>query len=135
MIDWDALLHAPVMAAFGEGDPVEAPAGLVNYAPAAGAAFALAEAVFDDAFHQIIAFGDGTSAVVTTEPKLGVRLALMPAMPVQGDELTIPRLGKRYAVKTVEPDSHGWALLTLNVIDPSNQMNFADPDDSALEGN
>jgi hypothetical protein len=135
-IDWDDLVIEPLADIFGEGDPQTDAANLVVYTPSGGSSFPLAGAVFDDAFRQIIAFGDGTSILNTTDPVLGVRLAAFPpgVRPMQGDSFTVPRLALTFRVKDVRPDGHGWALLPANVEDPAGGLNFEDPDNSALAG-
>lgn len=105
-IDWDGLVLAPCHAAFGE------PAGTVTYFPQIGASFDLEGSVFDDGFHtRDLLAGPSIS---TSQPTLGVRLALFPAgvLPLQGDGVALR--GQLYLVRDVQPDSHGEARLLLN---------------------
>lgn len=112
MIDWDALVLAPVMGIFGED---QAPV----YTPRVGSAFALPDAVFDRQ-HLVVAIGEDGGEVSSRMPVLGVRLARFPAPPVQGDRVTIPAIAATYLVRDVQPDGHGHAKLLLNLATPSS---------------
>jgi hypothetical protein len=105
--DWGALT-APCRDAFGE----KAQGFTVTWLPAAGGTFAI-DGVFDDAYREVGIAANG-NAVTSTHPILGVRVADLPAAPLQGDKLTLSRNGRTYVVKEVRPDSHGWAILLLN---------------------
>lgn len=103
MIDWDKVLHAPIQGAFGE---------LVTYQPAAGAPLTVT-GVYDRPFLDAeLAGGTGVS---TTAPVIGVQLSQFSLAPAQGDRLTVLRTGESFIVREVQPDSHGWAKLLLNV--------------------
>lgn len=132
MINWDQV-NADAMAAFAED---AGSGGLVSYAPRGSAAFDLALAVFDDAVRQLIALDDMTSRVTTTDPKLGVLLSAFPTgvIPAQGDLLTVRRTGQTFIVNNVAPDSHGWALLELNLTKAQGGLDFADPRNADLAG-
>jgi hypothetical protein len=110
-IDWDALVLAPVMSVFGEGDPVD-PLTLPLYTPRAGAAFRLADAVFDRAYADVTLEDDGTENT-TRKPCLGVRLSLFEIPPGQGDLAFIPSEDITFVVKDVRPDGHGHAKLIM----------------------
>lgn len=105
MIDWDAELLSPVMAVFGEDQPC-------RYMPRGGAAFDLADAVFDAEYQEVSIDGD-VSASTQTKPILGVRMSLFPAPPKQNDRVLIRSVGKVWIVKDVRPDGHGHAKLML----------------------
>ncbi|MBV8973100.1 MAG: hypothetical protein JO290_12505, partial [Sphingomonadaceae bacterium] len=76
MIDWDALVLAPVMGVFGEGVASDGTDQTVIYAPASGSPpFHLAGAVFDREYQQVVLQGDG-SENTTRRPVLGVRTSL-----------------------------------------------------------
>lgn len=113
-IDWDALVLAPAMAIFGEGQPSQ-PDQWPLFQPKGGAAFRLADAVFDAAYRRVEDLGDGTTST-SEHPVLGVRDALFAQpgrrMAKQGDRLTMAS-GKRYAVADVQSDGHGHSLLIL----------------------
>jgi hypothetical protein len=102
-LDFGALT-APCNDVFG---------GLVTYTPTEGASFDV-NGVYDDAYTEVHAAGDGTS-VTSTSPILGVQLADFPCLPLQGDTLVVKKTGERFIVKEVRPDSHGWAILMLNL--------------------
>jgi hypothetical protein len=107
MIDFDAVVLGPVMRIFGEE-----PDKPVRYMPAAGGAFDLADAVFDDAYAGLV-MQEGGPEVTTLQPVLGVRLALFPSPPLQDDQLYIPRVATTFLVRDVQPDGHGHAKLML----------------------
>jgi hypothetical protein len=110
-VDWDAVVLGPVMGVFGEDEIV----GLPNYRPVNGVPFDLADAVFDEAYMSLDPNDDGP-AINTVSPVLGVRLALFPSPPIQGDQVYIPRVGQTFKVKDVRPDGHGSAKLMLNFV-------------------
>ena len=103
MIDWNAVLLAPVMGVFGEA---------VSYTPLTGASFAIT-GVFDDGFLEVDPIG--APGVLSSKPRLGIRLAQFPAgfdaKEAQGDLFTVLRTGVTYVVKAGRADSHGHALL------------------------
>lgn len=105
MVDWDALVLAPLQAVFGEP---------VTFIPASGDAPFVGAGVFDEAYRQIDLAGG--EAVTTECPVLGVRLSAfqspMQAVPQQGDKLSIR--GATYMIREVQKDSHGGAKLLLN---------------------
>ncbi len=109
-IDWDAAVLGPVMGVFGEG---------VTYRPLSGAAYALTDAVFDNAYSVAFDQGDGLPPLNSTGPALGVRRAAMAADPVKGDQVDMPvgpehPVATAYLVGDVRPDGHGHFLLLLN---------------------
>ena len=106
-LDFDQLLHGPVAATFGEPG---LGATLPVYQPQSGSAYTV-DGVFDDAYAEI----DPISGLMATtvENTFGARLAAFQAVPVAGDAITIPRLGKTYLVRNVQPDGHGWVQLKL----------------------
>ncbi len=105
MIDFDTLVIGECMTAFGEP---------VRYSPAEGVAFDIL-GVFDPAYLEQapIDMLDG-SAVVNTQPMLGVQLSAFPVQPAEDHVLTIGRTGQSYQVRKVEADGHGGAMLLLN---------------------
>lgn len=108
MLNFDALLHGPVSAIFGEqGLGAELP----TYQPQTGTAYPV-DGIFDDAYVE----SDLLSGLPanTVENVFGARLAAFAAAPVQGDQITIPRVGKTYLVRDVQPDGHGWVQLRLS---------------------
>jgi hypothetical protein len=108
VLSFDALLHGPVSAIFGEQGQG---AALPIYQPKAGAAYPV-DGIFDDAYAE----PDLLSAIPTNtvENVFGARLAAFAAMPVQDDQITIPRVGKTFLVRDVQPDGHGWVQLRLS---------------------
>lgn len=110
-IDWDALVLAPVMAAFGEGSPVDQ-ASWPIYKPVGGAAFALADAVFDRAYAEV-ELDPEQGQVTNRKPCLGVRRSLFVADPAQNDLVYVPSVGITFVVKNPEPDGHGHVKLIL----------------------
>ena len=109
MIDWDAVLLAPVMREFGDGTASD-PSTLPVYMPAGGMPFALADAVFDRAYSEVTIEGEAST---TRRPCLGVRLALFAVDPAQNDKVSIPSAPGTFIVKDVQPDGHGHAKLML----------------------
>ncbi|MHA6236886.1 head-tail joining protein [Pseudomonas fluorescens group sp. PF-69] len=108
MLNFDALLHGPVSAIFGEqGQGADLPV----YQPQVGAAYPV-DGVFDQAYIEAdLLSGVGAN---TVENLFGARLAAFKAAPVQNDAITIPRLGKTFLVRDVQPDGHGWVQLRLS---------------------
>ncbi len=103
MVDWDELVHAPLMAVFGEPTPVQYS---IAGAPAIGV-----DGIFDEGARDLqIVTEPGVNEVV---PILGVRLAQFPAgfnpRNAKGDAFLVR--GVNYIVKNGKPDSHGWAFL------------------------
>jgi hypothetical protein len=105
VIDWDADCLGPVMAVFGGG---------VNYRPRTGAAFDIADAVFDAQYAYVVRDPQTGEDVTTTSPVLGVRSILFPTPPKQNDSVLIGASGVLYVVKDVQPDGHGHIRLLLN---------------------
>lgn len=103
MIDWDTLVLGPCVAQFGES---------VTYAYANGTTLTIT-GVYDEQYAAIDAV-DG-QAITSTKPVVGVQLSQLPALPQQGDTLTIVRTGDVFAIREVRPDGHGWAKLMLNL--------------------
>ncbi len=110
-IDWDDFVLTPLMGIFGEGVPGD-PSSWPRYTPRGGSAFQLPDAVFDEQYHRVVEQGEG-SEVSTTTPVLGVRAALFPQPPDQGDRVFIPSNGKTYRIADDQPDGHGHILLIL----------------------
>jgi hypothetical protein len=107
-LDFDRLLHAPISAIFGESGHG---ADLPVYLPQTGPPYPV-DGIFDDAYAEPdLVSGLATN---TVENVFGARLALFQATPLQGDRITITRLGKTYLVRDVQPDGHGWVQLKLN---------------------
>lgn len=109
-VNWDALVLAPLMSSdiFGEDQqPL--------YIPASGAAAFPIDAVFDDAFKQLLLLGPDEPAINTTDPRIGVRLAQFPAVPVPNDKVSIASAGITFVVNSVQPDGKGHLVLQLNV--------------------
>jgi hypothetical protein len=86
---------------------------VVTYRPATGAAYDIADAVFDEAYQVVLEGEDGAPPVSTTMPVLGMRRALMQAEPRQSDQVDVPGWG-RYRVRDLRPDGHGHVLLLLS---------------------
>jgi hypothetical protein len=107
-LDFDRLLHAPISAIFGESGHG---ADLPVYLPQSGAPYPV-DGIFDNAYTE----PDLISGLSpnTVENVFGASLAQFQAAPIQGDRITITRLGKTYLVRDVQPDGHGWLLLKLN---------------------
>lgn len=108
MFDIDGLILGPLAGVFAEPVVITRARDLSQVAIAG---------VFDEAYLPVAAMGADLGIeslhVTTASPALGVRLSAIPGGPPrQGDQLLIR--GKTYAVKEVQPDSHGWALLILN---------------------
>ena len=103
MIDWDGLVHGPVMGVFGESARVE-------YTPAGGSSF-FVDGIFDEAARPVRLVTDPD--VNEVSPLLGVRLTLFPLgydpRNAKGDTFVVR--GITYVVKDGKPDSHGWAIL------------------------
>jgi hypothetical protein len=84
--------------------------------------------VFDEGYIGLSPFGAragapeplaiGLVGLITSEkPVLGVQLSQFPGDPPdQNDTLVIVKTGLAYEVQEVRPDSHGWAMLTLNLL-------------------
>jgi len=108
VLDFDRLLHAPIAAIFGEtGHGADLPV----YYPQSGPSYTV-DGIFDDAYSEPdLISGLPTNSV---ENVFGARLAAFQAAPVQGDRITITRLGKTYLVRDAQPDGHGWVQLKLN---------------------
>jgi hypothetical protein len=68
--------------------------------------------VFDAAYRDIHLV-DTLVDANTTQPVLGVRLAIFLVPPISDDQVFIPSTGSMYLIKEVRPDSHGWAKLML----------------------
>ncbi|MBB4863348.1 hypothetical protein HNP46_002195 [Pseudomonas nitritireducens] len=107
MIDWDGLVLAPLENIFGEG---EQGGEVVMYYPVSGAPYAI-DGIFDEAWRdtELIDPLGATNA----KPVLGTRLARLKALPVQDDQVYIPRTRKRYIVIEPRQDSHGSVTLIL----------------------
>jgi hypothetical protein len=107
VIDWDALVHGPLQATFGEP---------VTFIPASGDAPFAGSGIFDEAYQQVI-LADG-QAVTTVGPVLGIRVSQfqspMQAMPKQDDRYFVR--GRTYIVREVQLDSHGGAKLLSNLV-------------------
>ncbi len=106
-IDWDEKLFAPVHGLFGEA---------ITYLPAAGGSFPIADAIFEEAYRPL-PLSEEEAEVTTETPAMTVRLAALPAEPVQGDQVQVPTMNATYIVKEPQIDRHaGTALLLLNLV-------------------
>lgn len=107
MIDWNALVLAPVAGIFGQA---------VDYTPAGGQTVRLENAIFSEPYVSVDPLGQ--PGVASTQPRLGLQVSLMPAgwdaINAQGDTFTVVATGKSYTVNSGQPDSKGWAHLTAN---------------------
>ena len=107
MVDWDNLVHGPLMRVFG--DPAR-----VQYTPA-GSATITVDGIFDEGARPVRLVDDPDVNEVV--PLLGIQLSQFPAgfnpRNAKGDRFVITRNGvsTTYVVKDGRPDSHGWALL------------------------
>jgi hypothetical protein len=102
MLDWDALVHAPIMSTHGN---VRADYSI------GGAPAIKVDGILDEGARPIqIVTGPDVNEVV---PTLGIRLAQFPPdfnpRNAKGD--TFVANGITYNVKDGRPDSHGWAIL------------------------
>lgn len=105
-IDWDAHLLAPLHEVFGDK---------ANFRPKNAEAYDIV-GVFDRAYTRDIVTLEGDIEVNTTSPVLGVRDVQFKAPPCQGDRVYVYAVGTLYAVKDVQPDSHGATRLELNEV-------------------
>lgn len=110
MIDWDRMVNGPVMSVFGE---------LALYRPAVGLSFDI-HGTFHEAYKSLDLTG-GTG--LTTEmPALGIQLSEFRVPPRQRDQVVITATnlhgGGTYAVKEVQPNGIGAAVLLLNYTGP-----------------
>lgn len=106
MIDFDKIVLGPLMRTFGESSqPLYRFGG-------AGAAVELPDAVYDEAYVEVVEPENGPP-ITSTTPVIGVRLALLSQAPAQGDTVYVPRVNETYMVNNIEPDGQGWALLKL----------------------
>jgi hypothetical protein len=116
LIDWDNLVLAPCLAAFGETETATADNRPI-YTPAAGEAFAVV-GVFTDAFEELVILDDGAPGYVTHKPTLGVRdsqwLGAEGQIWAEGDHVFVPRKNQNYLVNAPKPDGQGHTLLQLN---------------------
>ena len=109
MIDFDALVTGPCMAAFGEA---------CWFQPRFGAEVPIV-GVFDEAYLPLSPLGDvgrqvgAPSQITASLPVLGVQVSTLPALPVQGDTIRVRDVP--YLVREVQQDGHGWAKILLNV--------------------
>jgi hypothetical protein len=100
MIDWDAVVLAPLNEVFGEP---------VQYTPA-GQSMARISGIYDDAYKEV----DPETGFATTAPLVTVRLAELGQLPKQGDWIDIERTAEKYVIRNVEPDGKGSLKLLLN---------------------
>jgi len=107
-VDWDKAVLGPLEAVFGE---VTTPDTQPMYYPVSGTAFPV-DGIFDGAYRDI-RLEDPLVGTTAAQPVFGIRLAAFAIEPDVDDELYLPSQGKRYLVKEVRPDSHGWAKLML----------------------
>ncbi len=109
VLDFERLLHRPVLAAFGEvGQGAKVP----TYTPFSGAPGYSLDGVFDEAFETVDPLSGLPAA--TLEVVFGASLSSFRSPPVMNDQLFIPRTGTTYLVREVRPDGHGWVQLGLN---------------------
>lgn len=113
-INWDDVLHGPVMSVYQEDvQPVYTPVKSVPGGPS----FAI-DAIFDRE-HEVVLEelantelkGSGHS---TSVPVLSVRLQVFAARPKQGDRVAIG--SETFEVWDVQPDGKGWADLILRKV-------------------
>ncbi|WP_154914233.1 hypothetical protein, partial [Pseudomonas fluorescens] len=102
-VDWDKAVLAQLEKVFGEGgDAGNQP----MFYPATGSRFPI-NGVFDAAYRDVD-LADPLTGVTSSQPVLGVRLALFKALlkepPAQDDQVYIPSVAKRYLVLDVRPD-------------------------------
>jgi len=102
-INWDALVIGPTMAVFGE--PITYTSAFQDPVTITG--------VFDDAWLAEAMFEDGSSGVTEVSAVLGVQLSQLPFTPRPNDQLVVQRTGKKFIVREMRNDSHGWAKLLL----------------------
>ncbi|GBQ84105.1 hypothetical protein AA13595_1324 [Gluconacetobacter johannae DSM 13595] len=107
-LDWGSLVLGPCETIFGEP---------VTWQSSQGGAPVQATGVFDEGYKglEIIGGDDGMAPthVTSSLPRLGVRLSQFPAAAAQGDTLVIR--GISYAIREIQPDSHGGARIELNI--------------------
>lgn len=108
-IDWDAEVIGPLVGIFGEP---------VQYLPVVGGQLTVI-GVFDDAYQKEMLFDDASLGVTTVQAVIGVQLSQFSVLPVQNDQLTVPRIGATYIVKDVRVDSRGGAKLILSKMGPA----------------
>jgi hypothetical protein len=111
-IDWDRKVVGPCVSVFGRGDRGN-PTPIPYVSTVDGSEFFI-NGVFDEAYTEVSLMG--VDPVATVMPVLGVQLSSFPRgiQPQQDDMLIIGR--NRFTVGNIEPDSHGWALLKLNLV-------------------
>lgn len=116
-LDFDALVAAPVLEAFGDVAQLGGPA---TYTPQAGAAFTI-DGVFDAAWRELEFRGSRHGAslpVSTTKPAFAVRLSDFPAGVEPALDDTLVRFnGETYRVGDIRPDGVSgstWTYLILN---------------------
>lgn len=105
-MDWDALVHGPIMATFREPSPI-------LYSIAGAPAIAV-DGIFDDAAQPERLVAD--AGFNATGPLLGVRLSQFPPTfkPRNAKDDTFVVRGVTYVVNDGRPDGHGWAYLSAN---------------------
>ena len=106
-IDWDAMVLAPVVAVFGEGE-----IGIMYY-PAGGTSFPI-NLVYDEANLDLPLAGG--QEVNSSNPIVSGRVAAFQTQPQQGDTLTVVRTGETFQVKDVDTDGKGSVVLRLNYL-------------------
>lgn len=102
MVDFSRLVLGPAMRTFGRSHAI-------TYRPSAGVTHGGLRGVFDRA-HVTVQMEDG-AVHSTTEPRLGIRLAEWPAVPVQGAHVDIDV--ETFEIVDVQPDGQGGATLVL----------------------
>lgn len=111
-VDFNALVLGPTSDAFA--DPA-------TFIPAAGGTITTlfgpnqGRGVFDEG-HSLLGDVGGDVPTSTARPVLGIRLSEFTTAPVQNDKVQIPKVDCTYIVKDVQPDSHGHALLILQLV-------------------
>jgi hypothetical protein len=105
-IDWDALVLAPLHAAFGEG---------LSYQPVTGAAFTLTDAVIDRGYIHVGTDAGGVP-ITAWATYVGIRLASCPPGFVPADEDRVTAQGSTWRVVDEQPDGKGNTVLVLGVI-------------------
>ncbi|AUT47009.1 hypothetical protein [Achromobacter sp. AONIH1] len=105
MIDFDARVNCSVSKAFGEEFLYEHKSGL-SY-PVTG--------VFHDGFRRQVFDSDGTPAMATSDPFVGVRMVELRERYGQNDILVRKKTGVRYRIAEPQPDGMGWINFKLKV--------------------
>lgn len=107
-IDWDKHVVGPTIEVFGEP---------ITFFPDDNSQGFTRKGVFDEGYLDVTAASG--QDITSARPVVGIRLIQFPQKPEQDWQLVREKTQKRYVVKEVRPDSHGQALLLLNLADGS----------------